>query len=153
MLAAMPELQVVWEGTDERGVQRQLQEIDPRLFLDKEADGAGRIFYVVRYWENGYETPELVLDWRETSGQPKPLSSAVAYAIQKEMREGAVDVKGILRRNRDRAEKRGDEAQQMYEDIARDFDRHKRIGNFAVVPRSQGLRMSRDRIRARGGKA
>lgn len=145
-------LHVVWEGVDEQGVQRQLQEIDGRLFLDKDVDAQGRLFYMVRYWENGYNEPEVVLDWREASGAPKPLSSGISYEIQKMMRQGGVDVAGIIRRNRERVLKKADEAQEVYEDIAKDFDRHKRIGNFAVVPRSQALRMARDKARARGEK-
>lgn len=147
------QLWIPWEAQDERSVQAQLQEIDLRLFLDKRADHAGRIFYVVCFYQGGSQPPEDVLDWREDAhrgGAPKPLSSAVGYAIQKQMRKGAVNVAGVIEHNRKLKQKKEDEFDEQRLEAAQDVMRSDK--RAAAPHRSQGLYLSRQRERRRRGK-
>lgn len=151
----MPTLIVPWEAVDERTIDAALREIEPNLFLDKEIDQQGRLFYTACL-HNGERAPNpitVAVDWRESDGSPKPLSEGLVYEIKKMQQAGGVNIDSIMRRNNALRVKRDDERMQIQEEIARDFDRHKKLGNFAIVPRSQGLRMSRDRMRRRGEKA
>lgn len=149
----MTSLLIPWEALDERAVHAALQQLEPNLFLNKEIDRYGRLFYTACLF-NGDRAPDpitVVVDWRETDDTPKPLSQGLVYEIEKMMRAGGVSVEAIMRRNNEMRVKKDDERQQQAEDIAKDFERHKNTG-FAIVPRSQGLRMSRDRMRRRGHK-
>lgn len=148
------EIIVPWEAADERVVDEALRTIEPNLFLNKEIDPQGRLFYSACLF-NGERAPDpitVAVDWRETDGTPKQLSEGLVYEIKRMQQAGGVNLKSIMKRNAALRSKMDDERQQIQEDIARDFDRHKAIGNFAIVPRSQGLRRSRDKLRARGHK-
>lgn len=148
------EIIVPWEAADERVVDEALRTIEPNLFLNKEIDPQGRLFYSACLF-NGERAPDpitVAVDWRETDGTPKQLSEGLVYEIKRMQQAGGVNLQSIMKRNAALRSKMDDERQQIQEDIARDFDRHKAIGNFAIVPRSQGLRRSRDKLRARGHK-
>ena len=138
---------VTWEALDERSAHEELQALDRRLFLDKEIDPRGRLFYSAKVANPDVGgPPAVVVDWRE-NGEPLPLSSGLAYEVRKVMASGPLDVKQIIARNREMVAKRDDERQEAREDIARDFERHAGIGNFAIVPRSRGLQLARQRAR------
>lgn len=145
-------LDVVFGSRTEREVDEELKKLDPRLFLARQWSPRGE-FYEVRFWEGSEREPTLIEDWRDGADRPKPLSSGLVYAVQEGMKRGPVDVGAIDRRNREIGERREDEAQELMERIAVEFQGKRRIGNYMSVPRSIGLRQSRDRIRRRGGKA
>ena len=147
------QLWVPWEAQDERSVQAQLREIDPRLFLDKRGDHQGRIFYVVCYYQGGSQPPEDVLDWRDDAhrgGAPKPLSSALGYEIQKQMRRGAVSVAGVIEHNQKLKQRKGDEYDEQRKEAALDVIRSEK--RISAPHRSQALYLSRQRERRRMSK-
>jgi D-alanyl-D-alanine dipeptidase len=68
--------------------------------------------------------------------------------VAKVKHEGPVDVKAIVARNEARRQKMADDLEAQRVEMALEFDEmRKRSG---AVHRSPGLRMSRDRMRARG---
>ncbi len=146
----MSSLVIPWEASDERAVQLQLHELDPHLILTRERDHLGRDYYVVIYYTNGTVPPDLVVDWRDAMDVPKPLSSGLVYEIQRMMSEGPPDMEKIRRHNEALRAQRNQESAEMLEEIAKDFDRYRRIGNFMVVPRSRALYLARSRGRRRG---
>ena len=142
-------MDILLPAADERSIERQLQDLDTHLHLTRERDTLGRDFYVVIYYQGGSIPPDVVVDWRETDDTPKQLSSGLVYEIQQMMGSGPVDLKKIMARNAERKARKERDMVGFYEDMIEDF----KSGRRSPVHRSQGLRMSRDRIRARGGKA
>lgn len=146
-------LDVVYESRDERQIHEELRRLDPQLFLVRQRDPHGRDFYEVRFWVGSEHEPLCAVDWRLPDDTPKPLSSGIVYEVQRLMAAGPITVEAINRKNAELRERNERRAHEGYQEIAEDFERHRGIGNFMVVPRSQALRLSRDRIRRRGGKA
>jgi hypothetical protein len=129
----------VFESADERTIDTELKKLEPRLFLVRQRDEWGQDFYEVRFW-NGSETePTLITDWREPNGKAKPLSSGLVYDVQRMMKRGPIDAEAIAARNQALQAKRGEEAQEMYEESARDFDRMRVLGNRVLMPRSNNV--------------
>lgn len=58
--------------------------MDGGLFLDKEADPYGRVYYTVKHLINqgGNVSPYTALDWRDPDGNPKPLSEDLIIALR-----------------------------------------------------------------------
>ena len=154
MLWPMSELTIPWQEADERTIDLSLRAIQSDVFLNKEVDGHGRLYYTAcLFVGERADIPVItVVDWRDRDNNPKPLSEGLVYEVQRMYRHGGIDMAAIERANRDLKEKKADEAEAMLEEMAKEFDRRKRMGNFAIVPRSVGLRMARDRQRAKGRK-
>jgi len=136
-------------GMDTSSLERELRRRDPLLSLQGWADPEyGRIRWrVVRETpEGGFET---VVCWPE-SGEPYPLSSGILDLLDRHDRNNS------RRDYRDEdeleLERQAEVARQRERDneaLADDWQfKHGR----PVLPRSQALRMSRDRRRARGEK-
>ena len=145
-------LVAAWHTQDTDHVDKRLRQLDPNLFLDPEFDPRTGVYWTVKYW-NGERAPEPVspiLEWREPTGVAKPMSEAVVHEVQRMMRRGPISIREIADENlRVRTERR-DRAAEMYGEIVRDFERHDQRTH--TVHRSVGLRMARDKMRARGEK-
>lgn len=143
-------LAVLEKTADERGVQRELQTLDRRLFLDREYDSArGLFFYTVKV-SNGDRPPDLVLDWRDPDDRPRQLSSGVANEVRRMIAQGPVDIRELARRNEQAKERRRVEARAAYTEVAREFERKDNPAHSPVLQRGQHLRRARERARSRG---
>lgn len=141
---------LILPALDEQAVQRELASLDPNLILTRERDAIGQDYYVVIYYQGGSIPPDEVIDWREPSGRAKPLSSALANEVRKMMRNGPPDVKAIIRANEEMKQRHAAQQEAIRLEQALEFEQsRKRSG---AIHRSVGLRMARDRARARGEK-
>lgn len=104
--------------------------MDGGLFLDKEADQYGRVFYSVKHPVEGAVMPYTALKWVYPDGTPKPLSDDLISALRAQ--EGSI--KEVLTQamvnNAARAELLKQKALEEAEDRARDWDAHKRGSKF-----------------------
>lgn len=145
---------VPYPTADERDVQRALTALDRGLFLDKEWEPngphGGYVYHVVKHrvGEN-LVLPVAGTEWRDEDG-PKPLTMAIVDRVRRN--ENALEgFAQEARRNHQRQRQRiAEQRSEGFDDVIRDFDRAGRGGgNFTIVPRSQGLRIARDRARRR----
>jgi hypothetical protein len=143
----------VRESVDERQIQRELQAIDPDLFLDKEFDSAHSVvFYCVKVHLGSASPPELVLDWRDSDDRPRQLSSGILSEVRRIMSQGPVSLDEIVRRNAEVTARKRSDVDYGYEEIARDFVKRESAAHGPVLHRGAHLRRSRDAERARGRK-
>lgn len=148
-------LAVIEETVDRKRIDAELRRFDPNLFLDAEIDTRGRFVWAVMEHLGSERPPHLVFEWRDERGEPLPLSSGLIEQIRKiaARRSRGVSVFDVVR---DANEQRRSEAtrasERAYEEITEDL--LPRLGGrrSAALPRSQALRMSRDRRRGRGEK-
>ncbi len=146
-------LAVAFNPSTEDAVARALRRLDPSLFLDPELEpygprGAYVYMTVKQHVGSGYP-PIPVLEWRDSRG-PWPLSMALVEKVRR--REWAMvgAVEAVVRANKDRMEKASRDVGDAAFDIAMS-DGPKATGKrSALLPRSQSLRQSRDRARAKG---
>ena len=147
-------LAAAFAPTTERRVNEELQRLDRFLFLDKELEPYGPhgpyVYLVVKHHIGSGVPPVPVLEWRDRDG-PWPLTMEIVERVKR--REGRLEdavAKAVAANERKRqqtVEKVGDEAYEVA------LDARKATGKTsAVLPRSQALRRSRDRQRARGNK-
>lgn len=137
-------------ASDEASIQRQLSELDDRLILTRECDQRGRNYYVVIYYQGGSQPPEIIEDWREGNGQPRPLNSALPNVIRKMMGEGGTSLAAVMRHNENLKERRAEEMEEHYRETALDVQRSDR--RSAMLPRGVSLQRARERERRRLGK-
>ena len=143
-------LTAAYMGADEKTIQAELTRLDPLLFLDPEVEPGRFVYWTVKQHVGSGHPPVCVLEWRDRD-KPWPLTHAIVEHVRR--REGAIATAYVeaaaaneLKRQKT-IEKVGDEAY----DVA--LDAKKAAGKTsAVLPRSQGLRRSRDRARAAGKK-
>ena len=137
-------------GTDGVALERELRKRDPLLSLQgwPSAEHLCIVWRVVR--DAGSERdPETVCVWQSESGEPYPLSSGLLELVDRLDRNTR-----HVHRDEDELERqrRAEVARQQERDdeaLADDWTpKHGR----PVLPRSQALRMSRDKRRARGEK-
>lgn len=143
---------VPYPTVDERQVQRALTSLDRGLFLDKEWEPngprGGYAYYVVKHRvAERLVLPVAGTEWRDESG-PRPLTMAIVDRVKRN--ENALE--GFAEQARQQHEKRqqqiAEQRAEGFDDVIRDFDRAGRGGgNFTILPRSQGLRLARDRAR------
>jgi hypothetical protein len=116
---------VGWKAQDEGYIERELRNLDPNLFLDKEIDyRGGPVYYVVKHWIGSGHPPVVVLVWKDVDGRPKPLTHEIVEKVKRQ--EGAMDglVDRILaeqqqRRERERVESREAQAELTREHLPR----------------------------------
>ena len=137
-------------GTDGVALERELRKRDPLLSLQgwPSAEHLCIVWRVVR--DAGSERdPETVCVWQSESGEPYPLSS------------GLLDLVDRLDRNTRHVHVGADEANERRRlEIARQLERDNEAlrddwdfkHGRPVLPRSQALRISRDKRRAKGEK-
>jgi hypothetical protein len=137
-------------GSDHASLERELRKRDPLLSLQGwPSQTHGRILWKVVRYAGPDRPPDTVCVWQSEQGEPFPLSS------------GLLDLVDRLDRNTRHGHHGEDE---MNEARNRELDRQVERDREAIVedhlfkhgrpllPRSQSLRMSRDRQRAKGRK-
>lgn len=145
-------LYVAEETWDERRVGRELRTLDPLLFLDKEFDtSTGRVFYTVKF-HRGDRPPDLILDWRDGDDTPLPLTSGLLLEIRRMMERGPLDPAEIRRSNERARERQRRESESDYRTVAEEWEKFDSAVRSGLLPRGTGLRMARDKQRARGRK-
>jgi hypothetical protein len=141
-------LELVFDNTDERTVDRQLKQLDDRLFLDKERDRrTGGLVYVVKQWVGSECPPVPVLEWRdERTRAPAPLSTGIVYAVESRKQFFGRDLVAESVAANDAAQEREEQrAAEEYNEIARDV--LKASTTTSAVHRSPHLRIARARAR------
>ncbi len=145
-------LAVAFSPTTTKQVERELARLDPGLFLDPELEPHGPrgpyVYLTVKHHIGHGHPPVPVLEWRDHRG-PWPASMAIVEHVRR--REGGLD-RAFERAAAANEKKRADTIRTVGEqtyDVA--LDARKAAGKTsAVLPRSQALRRSRDKARARG---
>lgn len=144
-------LVVASHGADEAAVAAALKRHDPMLELSRQADPE----YGCWAWTVLRRTPtggvEAVVHWREGGhGQPYPLSMRLVDEVQKHDRGTRGRVETIAEaEEKHRAETEKDYRRDM-DEIVREFGPKLDGKRYVPQPRSQRLRMGRDKRRARG---
>jgi hypothetical protein len=138
-------------AADERAIAAALREYDPELRLvPQESDAYGCTIYHVRRWAGNDRPSEFLFAWVTETGEALPLSHRLLDLVREHDRNLRAqrldaDAKNELKRQED---KRHWDSEM--EALSGDWEmKHGR----PVLPRSQSLRMSRDKRRARGEKA
>ena len=148
-------LAVAFNPADKREVQRALERLDKGLFLDQELEPIGPygpyVYWVVKHWIGSGVAPVPVLEWRDDNG-PWPLTMAIVEKVRRENRSWEEVFKHILEVNRAKQIAAVKETEDAVEAIAREGYYSARGTRSVNLPRSQSLRMARDRARARGEK-
>ena len=137
-------------GADQATIERELKKRDPLLSLQGWPSQTHQtiLWKVVRF-SGGDRPPETVCVWQSDRGEPYPLSSGLLNLVDRLDRNsrsqhvGEDDRNAELERQRQRANELANEGI-----IDNTTFKHGR----PVLPRSQSLRMSRDKARARGEK-
>lgn len=138
------------QGMDGAAIERALKQRDPDLSLQGWPSQTHNciLWKVVRY-AGPDRPPDTVCIWQSDRGEPYPLSSGLLDKVDrldKNSRSVYVSDDELNQRKRER-ETKG--KQDAYDDLAHDWDsKHGR----PMLPRSQSLRMARDKQRARGKK-
>lgn len=114
----------------ERSIQNQLDRMDGGLFLDKEADSYGRVFYSVKHFLQGVVKPYTVVDWRYPDGSPKPLSDDLISALMAQEGDIQEAFKTAMVNNAAKKELERIKALETAEEVAKEWDATKRAKKF-----------------------
>ena len=137
-------------GMDGGALERELRRRDPLLSLQgwPSATHGCILWRVVR--ESGPDRPpETVAVWQSESGEPYPLSSGLLDLVDRLDRNSRHRYQSEDALERRRQAKRDRQVERDNEALRNDWNpRHGR----PVLPRSQSLRMARDKRRAKGEK-
>lgn len=138
-------------GMDQAAIERQLQKRDPLLTLQGwPSPTLGTILWKVVRYGGPDRPPDTVCVWQSDRGEPYPLSSGLLDLVDRLDRNTRGDYKNEDQRNDEFARERQKNLDRDNEAIRDDTTfRHGR----PVLPRSQSLRMARDKRRNRGEKA
>lgn len=135
-------------ATDEAQISRMLRDYDDELRLVPQPGEQGLVWQVRRYQGNDRPS-ELVCVWQSEHGDPYPLSSGILDLVKqldKNTRSARLDADA---RN---ALKQAEEAKQWDRDVEAITGDWLMPHGRPVLPRSQSLRMARDKRRSRGEK-
>lgn len=148
-------LAVAFNPSDQREVQRALDRLDRELFLDKELSPIGPrgpyVYYVVKHHIGSGVPPIAVLEWRDESG-PWPLTMAIVEKVRRTDEPWEKKYKRILDANEKKRQEAINAVGEGSESVAREGYKSVRGTRSVNLPRSQSLRMSRDKARNRGEK-
>jgi hypothetical protein len=128
-------------AADERAVERELQQLDDRLFLTFEIEGGRQVYRVMCEYAGDHFAP--VCDWRDEKGQPLPLSSSLVELVRSLRPRGGVAVQESIAANeRLQAQVEADSERDIDEIVA---DMAPRISDkrSACLPRGPHLRRAR----------
>jgi len=137
-------LALVTDLPEKADVDRELKLLDPRLFSELQIDVHQRPVWTVNL-ELGDVPPQLVFEYRDEDGVALPLSYKAVDRIRVMMLRGPLDVAAIVEANRALRERREAESAERYREIAVEFA--EREHRSYLLPRSQALRMARDKSR------
>lgn len=138
------------DSMDSAAVDRALKKKDPLLSLQgwPSATHDCILWKVVRY-AGPDRPPDTVAVWQSDRGEPFPLSSGLLDLVDKLDRNTRYEYLNEDQREQRRREQVEKEIRQRDADLIDDWTpRHGR----PVLPRSQSLRMARDKRRGRGEK-
>lgn len=144
-------LYVVQDTAGKPEIDRALREIDPRLFTERQVAFDGSVVWCVVTEMAGDHPPLTILEWRDENDKPiSDLASGIVDRVRAMERDPIVLAKKLRARNEARRKSIDKARDEAYEDMAHDMIPSIEGRRSAVLPRSQALRMSRDRMRARG---
>lgn len=148
-------LLVAEQAAAPRPIRDALKRVDPDLTLGSAVDARHDAFVWQVFVRRGDKPALWLFDWREDmqdlSSPPRPLSWGIveeAAGFRLDSRRPRVD--DPLAENDRLVAKQDAEAAQLVRDLAEEAERAS--GRLSPIKRSVGLRISRDRIRARGGR-
>jgi hypothetical protein len=146
-------LYVIRENSDD-ALRRELKRIDDRLFFEKQITYTDEEVWCVCVDFSGDQPPMTILEWRDEKGRPIPyLDSGIIERVKQVDRSGRQLSERVLRENQARIESLRRQSREQYTEVARDMVPRVLDQRRPVLHRSQALRMSRDKRRARGEKA
>jgi hypothetical protein len=146
-------LYVVRERPNMESITRELRSIDQRLFLEKQITYQGDAVWCVVCDIGSGQPPVTLLEYRDRDREPIPLDSGIIDRVRRMERDGEKLTRRAIEANKRMVEMQQRRSRDAYEEIAGDmipriFDRTR-----PILHRSQALRMSRDKRRARGERA
>ena len=128
-------LYVVEDATDFRAIDRELNAIDERLFLDYEIRAGAKVYRVL--YDRWPEPPAEIVRW------PHPLSSGLVEELRKLRPREGVDLQAPLKANEQRALREVADFERDVDEIADDIGPRMRETRSAVLHRGVYLRRSR----------
>jgi len=140
---------LVSHGAEKEDIDKALRRLDDRLFLDPEYDPRSGVFWTVKYFR-GDQYPLLITDWRESSGAPKELGWAIVDDLKRREGKGWTVAAEVVEANRRLRDERERDSAAGYSEVAGDMFPRLLRPRKTIQPRSQALRMMRDKQRARG---
>jgi hypothetical protein len=137
-------------GMDGVALERELKKRDPLLSLQGwPSQTHGCVLYKVVRYAGPDRPPDLICVWQSERGEPYPLSSGLLDLVDRLDRNNRVPYADEDELNARRAQERRKQTDRDNEGIEDNWlFKHGR----PVLPRSQSLRMSRDKRRNRGEK-
>ena len=144
---------IVEAHPDKKAIDRELRKLDDRLFLDPEFDpDFDRIVWTVKFHLGAGQPPMLISDWRDPdTRRPLELSWALWSRIKAREHRDPYKLRDEIKAENERTrELRAERQFGEYEELARDMLPMMNGTRSALLPRSQALRIARDRERARG---
>lgn len=145
----------MFSPADEKVVAAALRRLDPQLFLDPEYEPLGPhgpyVFMTVKYHLGSERPPSLVCEWRDQNG-PKPLSLGLVEQVKRQEGVMATAFREAMDANRRKREQALRDVGDAAYDIAMAGGLSAAGKRSVNLPRSQSLRMARDKRRARGEK-
>ena len=144
---------VVEGHVDKKAIDRELRKLDDRLFLDPEHDpDFDRIVWTVKHFMGVGQPPLWICDWRDPdTREPLELSWALWSRVKAREHRDPYRLRDEIKAENERTRELLAERQfGEYEELARDMLPRMDGTRSALLPRSQALRIARDRERARG---
>lgn len=149
-------LAVVQHVEEQHHINKRLKAIDERLMVEKQLTFRDEEVWCVvedtgeRF---GAERFVCVYEFRDSRGKPVPhLTDAIVDEMQRRAKDGTGNIlearKIVNRRNAEREQRHREEADGTYRAIAKDFEDHRVMGNFQIIPRSTTLARTRARVRS-----
>jgi hypothetical protein len=146
----------MFNPADEETVSRALRRLDDRLFLDPEVETVGLrapyVYITVKYHLGSGVRPSLVLEWRNPDGSPKPLSLALVEQVKRQEGVMATAFREAMIANELKKQQAVKDVGEAAYDIAFSGGQSAAGKKSVNLPRSQSLRMARDKRRALGEK-
>lgn len=137
-------------GMDHAAIERELRKRDPLLSLQGwPSQTLGVVLWKVVRDCGSERPPETVCVWQSDRGEPFPLSSGLLNMVDRLDRNTPARVLSDDELNDRHRRELGRQRERDNEALRGD---HLFPHGHAVLPRSQSLRMSRDKRRARGEK-
>ncbi len=145
-------LHVVESARPQQQVLRDLRSIDDRLFLEMQLTTAGEEVWCVVCDVGSGQPPITIMEWRDQeTGRPiMELTSGLAERVSRMDRDGSRLSARVVRANEAKVEEQRRAAYDIYREIATDMVPRMRPTRSVVLPRSQSLRLARDKARGQG---
>jgi hypothetical protein len=124
---------------NEKQIQAELNKLEGGLFLDKEVDSYGRVYYCIKHFPKGAIYPFKAVDWRDPEGNPKPLSADLLSQLYSQEGSIAEAAKQAIVENAVKKELEKKNLAQMAEEIAHEHQFENRKGKIIpIAPRGAG---------------